>query len=278
MKHVLLIGNIDGNSKFLLKYASSLCNDLNLKLHVLQIEPNNDPIFVSSPYYFNKVEFRINQADLSKRKEIESFIHTATKDVIDAEWVSLKIMRGNIEESIQKFINEEKIDLIIMRQAIFNNSHVQNNEVFAQLFKNVSEVPMLIIPENQLYENLDNFCYFTTFSDDNFNHIQWLAKSFTEKRIELVHFSTSEASAAQSKWVSFLKSEIESTKITHKRLDTTIKDYIAAEINIKKPKFNCVCFTTSKRDFWGKIFDPSTTFNLINTIEVPTLVFKNSTH
>ena len=73
MKHVLLIGNLDGHSVPLLRYASKLCRDLELRLHILKIEPNNDPLFLSSSYYVNKFGILANQAVSSKKKGTEVF-------------------------------------------------------------------------------------------------------------------------------------------------------------------------------------------------------------
>ncbi len=105
MKHILLIGNIDGNSVPFLRYASKFCKDQELILHVLQIEPNNAPVFISSPYYFNKAGFMVNSVGSQKKKELESFILENTKDLIESTWVSHELIRGNVEDSLNKFIN-----------------------------------------------------------------------------------------------------------------------------------------------------------------------------
>jgi hypothetical protein len=274
MKHILLIGNIDGHSIPLLHYAGKFCKDLNLKLHILQIEPNRDPVFLSSPYYFNKLGFMSSQGTLEKKKQLESFVTSNIKSTIDTDWVSFNVMRGDVQTSIEKFINEEKIDLLIVRKAVFNNFNVEEHEVFSKLFMNVSKLPMLIIPDNQLYEPLKSLVYFTTFSDDDLSNIDWISNNFKEASIRLIHFSYKDNSGREKKWINYIKSEIDKASISYKRLDDTIENFINTETNAAKLKYDCLALTTHKRSFWQRFINPSTTLNLFAGIEVPALIFK----
>ena len=278
MKHVLLIGNIDGNSVSFLKYASKFCKDQELKLHVLQIEPNNDPVFLSSPYYFNKAGFMVNSGSSKKKKELESFVLENTKDLIDSTWVSHELIRGTIEDSVGKFINDKKIDLVITRHRLFEKNDLATNETFRKIFLNVSDLPMLIIPDNQIYKSLQKIAHFTTFSEDDAEHIQWLIEHFKQPIIDLIHFSPTQDTLKELKWVNYLKSEIEDhSKVSYKHKDIKIENFINTEINTITPKYDCLVLTTHKRNFWEKILNPSTTINLIANLEVPALIFKYST-
>ena len=277
MKHILLIGNIDGNSVSFLRYASKFCKDHELKLHVLQIEPNNDPVFLTSPYYFNKAGFMINSGSSNKKKELESFVLENTKDLIDSTWVSHELIRGNTEDAINKFINEKKIDLIITRHRLFEKKNLAINEDFRKIFLNVSNLPMLIIPDNQIYKSLHKIAHFTTFSEDDAEHIQWLIDHFKESVIDLIHFPTTQNTIKEQKWINYLKSELKNhRKVSYKQKEIKIENFIKTEINIAKPEYDCLVLTTHKRNFWDRIIDPSTTINLIPSLEVPALVFKYS--
>ena len=83
MKHVLLVGNLDGHSAPLLRYASKFCKELKLKLHILQIESNSDPIFMSSPYYYNKFGFMMNYNSSKKKEELEKFVLKRLRGMVD---------------------------------------------------------------------------------------------------------------------------------------------------------------------------------------------------
>lgn len=278
MKHILLIGNIDGDSVSFLRYASKFCKDLKLKLHVLQIEPNNNPVFLSSPYYFNKAGFMATTGNSKKKKGLESFVLENTKDLIDSTWISHELIRGTIEDSISKFINEKKIDLIITRHRLFEKNDLSTNETFRKIFLNVSDLPMLIIPDNQIYKSLQKIAHFTTFSEDDASHIQWLIKHFKQPIIDLIHFSTTQDNLKELKWINYLKSEIEDhSKVTYKHKDIKIENFINTQINTLKPKYDCLVLTTHKRNFWERIIDSNTTISLISNLEIPTLIFKYKT-
>ena len=103
MKHVLLVGNLDGQSAPLLRYASKFCKELKLKLHILQIEPNSNPILLSSPYYYNKFGLMMHYNSSEKKEELENFVLKNTKNLIDSTWISCKIIRGNVEHSLTQF-------------------------------------------------------------------------------------------------------------------------------------------------------------------------------
>ncbi|GAA3597592.1 hypothetical protein Q4Q39_20300 [Flavivirga amylovorans] len=273
MKHIMLIGNIDGKSVDLLRYAGKFCKDLNLKLHILQITPSNESIFISSPYYYNKSGFIFNQDDSVKKKELEAFVNEHTKNLIDSEWVSCKLVKGNIEHALETFINTEKIDLLLTSQALFKNN-VGDNDAFKQVLLNVSESPTLIIPENQSYCRFENMAYFSIFMKKDYENLNWLTKSFPVTPINLIHFSKEPDSISNEKWIKFLKSEIEHNLISYHRKDEKLLDFIKRESNILTPEYGCIALTTRKRTFWQRIFDPSTTLNLITKIESPILIFK----
>ena len=273
MKHVLLIGNLDGHSIPLLRYASNFCKDLNLKLHILQINPDTHPIILSSPYYFNKYGFLINQGGSETKSEIESFVTSHIGNTIDTDWISFKIIKGEVKDSVERFISEEKIDLLIVRKSVFSNVDMKENEVFSKIFANVSKVPMLVLPENQLYEPLNSITYFTTFSKDDYSNIEWISKNFENILIKLIHFSNKEESVEAQKWIKFIKSEISNSTISFKHIDDTLENFVQQETNTKL-KLDSIALKTHNRSFWQRIMDPSTTLNLIAKIQVPTLIFK----
>ena len=274
MKHVLLIGNIDGHSVPLLRYASNLCKDLNLKLHILQIEPEREPIFLSSPYYFNKFGYMTNQGGSEKKKELELFVTSNIKKTIDIDWVSFKIMHGDVKTSVEKFINDEKIDLLIARKAVFNKLNMKQHEVFSKLFLNVSKIPMLILPENQSYEPLNKVVYLTDFSDDDVSNIEWISNNFSEAVIKLVHFSLKDENEKQQKWIKYVKDEIVNTPVSYKRIDISFENFIQQETTTTRLKYDYIALKTHKRSFWQRILDPSTTLRLVAKVQVPTLIFK----
>lgn len=275
MRHVLLIGNLDGHSIPLLRYASKLCRDLKLRLHILKIEPNNDPLFLSSPYYVNKFGILANQAVSSKKKELEAFVLQNTKGLIDSSWIAFKLMRGNIEPTLNSFINEERIDLIIARQAIFKKYGIEENEIFKKIFLNIAEIPTLLIPENHSYEPIKKLAYFLTFKQDDYANIQWLSNNLPKStHIDIIHFSINQDTVDQQKWIKYLMAEIGITNTFYLRKEEVLEDFIRKQVDTVDPDYNCLGLTTHRRNFWQRIIDPSTVLSLLTKIETPTLIFK----
>jgi hypothetical protein len=280
VKNLLLIGNIDGHSKPLLKYASSMCKDLNLRLHILQIEPNTVPIIISSPYYFNKFGYMFNQpnSNMNKKKELESFVKDTTNEILDTEWISYSIMEGDISHCVDKFINDKKIDLIIIRQLVLSNLKIEQNQIFSKIFTNISKLPMLVIPENEIYKRIQHLAFFTTFSEDDFTNIQWISKNFEAIKIDLIHSSEEKDSLHDKKWLTYLKSEILNSQITYKHIEGSIEGFIDRKINRMASPYNAITLTTHKRNFWKRITDPSTTLSVVPKIEIPIFIFKITTN
>ena len=77
--------------------------------------------------------------------------------MIDSTWISCEIIRGNVEHSLTQFINEQKIDFVIVRNTLFKKFDLEKNEIFKRLFLNVSELPILIIPNNYSFESFEKF-------------------------------------------------------------------------------------------------------------------------
>lgn len=275
MKHVLLIGNIDGHSAPLVRYASKFCKDLKLKLHILRIEPNNDPVFLSSPYYYNKLGFMMTYDTTQKKEELESFILKNTKGLIDSTWVSSKIIRGNVEASLTQFINEEKIDLIIARYALFKNYDIEKSEIFKKIFLNVSTLPIVLVPENYSFKSFQKLAYFITFTQNDYATIDWLSHNFPKSIIEVIHASTNDDTIEQQRWINYLKAEL-NDKFTYIKRNEKLSDIIKKESASLSPEYDCLGFTTHKRSFWQHIIDPSTTLNLISKLESPSIIFKYS--
>lgn len=276
MKHVLLIGNIDDQSIPILRYSAKLCRYFDLKLHLLQIEEGESTV-LSSPYYYNKLGFKFKTSDSSKKKELESFVHNNVNNIIDSSWVSTKLETGNIEQCLAKFLNEEKIDLIIGRQAIFKNFNLKNNNIFKQILLNISKLPVLLIPENYSFEPIQKFAFPVTFKQDNYNNVEWIINNIKNSKIDILSFSNSvDKTKEEQRWIKYLTSELGEENIKYKYQNMSIEYFMDKEAENNFPDYDCLVLTTHKRTFWEKLLDPSTTLEFLNQTETPVLVFKYS--
>ncbi len=277
MKHILLIANIDGRDEQLLRYAARFCNDQDLRLHVLQIEKNTEPVFLSSPYYFNKMGFIASKEFFDKKKDLETFVLSATKNLIDSDWLSSKIVKGNVEHCLNTFINQERIDMILVGQSVFKSADLEEKGVFRQLLLNVSELPTLIIPSNQSYKSFEKTAYLTTLKGDDYGNIEKIRSLFSDTKINVLHFSEDVASIENQKTINYLKSEFGESSLSYEIKQEDIEDFVRREASTLTPEFDLITLRTRKRNFWERLIDPSTALNLILKLETPTLLFKYKT-
>ncbi|WP_420321377.1 hypothetical protein [Flagellimonas sp.] len=274
MKHILLIANIDGHSPQLLRYAAKLCKSLDLRLHILQIEPKSQPILVSSPYYMNKSGFFFNTSIDTKRKELEQYVQHHTSDLIDSTWVSNQIVQGNIQDSLQTFINKEKIDFVIASQFVFRNNLLGENSQFTQILLNIADIPTLVVPRDNSYVGFNTIGYLTTLRGNDYDNLMWVKNNFSNSSITVLHFSVDGGSVQDDRKIKYLRSELGESSFQYENRAIDIEDFIASEIKTANNEFDCLMIKTKKRNFWQRLIDPSTALHLILRIDIPTLVFK----
>mgnify|MGYP003633346023 CR=1 FL=1 len=274
MKHILLIANVNGHDTKLLRYAARFCNDNDLRLHLLQIEENSAPTLISSPSYFNKMGYSPGNSILEKKKELANFVIDATKNLISSDWVSSKIMSGNVEHCLNTFVNQEQIDLILVGQSVFTKEHIADNHIFKQLLLNVSELPTLIIPDDCSYQLFKKTAYLTTLKGDDYNNLKDLRTLFPDTSISVLHFSQTSPSIDQKKKIQYLQSEFKKTALHYEIKQEDIEDFVRRESQTLTPEFDLITLRTRKRNFWQRLLDPSTALYLILQLGTPTLLFK----
>ena len=274
MKHVLLIANLDGKSVPLLRYASRMCKALDLRLHVLQIDPENIPVLISSPYYINKFGLIGSNSDYGKKNDLKTFVKNNTDDLIDSSWITLDIFHGNIDDSLGKFMNEKKIDLVITRRKALFETQYGENELYKKLLLNISMVPVLLLSENQTYKKWDRLTYLTTYSQYDFDNIKWLKTNLPESSIKSVHCSEKGANKDSHRWVSYLKNEIDS-EIDFEEPKIAISEFVSKFDNSSTDN-DLLCFTTKRRTFWDRLMHPSLTMDLVKQTQNQVLIFKHT--
>ena len=273
MKHVLLIANLDGKSVPMLRYASRMCKALDLRLHVLQIDPENIPVLISSPYYINKFGLLGTTSDYSKKNDLKTFVKNNTNDLIDSSWISLDIFHGNIDDSLGKFMNEKKIDLVITRRKALFENQLGENELYKKLLLNISKVPVLLLSENQTYKKWEKLTYMTTCSQYDFENIKWLQSNLPESSIRSVHCAPKGPNKESHRWVSFLQHEI-GNEIEFEESKTSVSEFVS-NFDGASTDNDLLCFTTKRRTFWDRLMNPSLTMDLVKQTQNQVLIFKH---
>jgi len=272
MKNLLLISNISADNEQLIEYAAKFCRHYECKLHIFHMAENSSPVLVSSPRYYEEfdIEYEANSSLKISKKIVD-----ITSKILDREFIQVKVEVGNKNKILTNFINENFIDMVVIGSVDFNGkSDFKEHKNFLM---NVINTPLLVVPENQLFEPLLQFNFLTKHTTADLNHIIKLIEIFPQTEIKLTHLisSTEEAidKMKSEKWVKYVKEKAGET-ISYQSLKNDIKEYIKDENYSIVNHFHAFVFTSHKRNFWSRLLDPSTTLGFLTSLEIPAVVFK----
>jgi len=270
MKHLLLISNVSIDNKPLLEYASAFCEYYNCKLHVLHFSKNNEPVLVSSQYYYNQNNISFNKDQFENET---NQLSAALSHMIKKDFLELTIGTGNKEKILKSFINDNFIDLILIANNDLESKKVE--EDYKNLLINVIDTPMLVVPEFEVFKPLRKFDFLTTHTEKDILDIVALSKMFTDSEIYISHLipTEKEQGVKEKNWQKYVKSRVEND-IEFRVINESVSDYIRNESLTVHKIFDAFVFTTRKRNFWRRLFDPSTILGYLAGLEIPCIIFK----
>lgn len=270
MKHLLLISNISINNKPLLEYASAFCEHYNCKLHVLHFSKNNEPVLVSSQYYYNQNNIQFSKDQLEKES---NQLSAAVSQVLKKDLVELFIVKGNKEKILKSFIHDNFIDLILIANKDLENKREEVD--YKNLLINIIDTPMLVVPEFEAFKPLTKFDFLTTHTEKDILDIVSLSEMFTDSKIYISHLiqEEKEQGAKVNNWKKYVESKVDN-QIEFRVIKESVSDYIRSESLMGHKIFDAFVFTTKKRNFWRRLFDPSTTLGYLAGLEIPCIIFK----
>ncbi len=272
MKNLLLISNISSQNEALIKYAAKFCKHYGSKLHVLHIADTSSAVLVSSPKYYKAfdIEYKVDKP----RKAIQE-IYKATDGILDREFFDVKIIAGNQSRILDNFINENFIDFIILGNSDLDvESDLKEHK---NLLLNLINTPLMIVPEFHTFQPISKFNFLTTKTQNDLNHIVKLIGYFPKSKIRLTHLVTAEDHEIQNqksdKWLEYVKDKAGKI-IQYESIIEDLNSYVKQENYSVIKRHDAIVFTTNKRNFWTRLFDPSTTLGFLTSLEIPAVIFK----
>jgi len=272
MKHLLLIANISIENRNLLEYSAAFCKHYNCKLHVLHISNYSEPIFISSPYYYD--QNKISYSDYFEEKDVKN-IASKVESLIDKDLVQVAIKKGNQENILNTFLNDNFIDFIII-----GNQDIEAENDFINhknLLLNVVDTPLLVVPNLQIFSPFKNLNFLTNRSEKDILDIIQLSKFFPASKIKVSHqdINGKESAIRDKKWEQYVSSKVPE-RIEYNHIQENVGDYVKRENSSLSKDFDAFVFTAKKRNFWSRLIDPSTTLRYLAGLEMPCIIFKNS--
>jgi len=268
MKHLLLISNISIENKLLLEYAMAFCEHYQCKLHVLHVDNYEKPVLVSSAHYYNETD--IDYTDFIEDGFGQDVMQKIS-NVADKEWVKITIGKGNQEEILASFINDNFIDFIIIGNTELNaKTNFINHK---NLLLNVVDTPLLVVPELQVFKPFDVFKFLTSQSESDIEDIVHLSSVFSDSQIRVVHKTKKEEDVKGMNWKNYITTKVPD-RVSFEDIQESISEYVKKENHAINKACDAFVFTAKKRNFWSRLLDPSTTLSYLAGLEMPSVIYK----
>jgi len=272
MKNLLLISNVSAKNEQLVEYAAKFCKHYGCKLHILHFSEHSAPILVSSSKYYK--DFNIKH-DNEQLKKLSQKITKITTGILERSFIQIKIEKGNEDKILKSFIHENFIDLILIGNSDLNKqADIPNHK---NVLINIINTPLIVIPAYHIFKPLAKFNFLTTHTKNDFENIKKLNHLYTHPNLVLTHLLSKDLTEIEkikvNKWIAFLKEKY-ADRIEYETLRISLKDYIQNQNFASSDKYGALVFSTNKRNFWSRIFDPSTTLRFLCMVEIPSIIFK----
>jgi hypothetical protein len=239
---------------------------------VLHISNYNEPVLISSPINYDQ-----NNIEYNKFIKEKSNINIATKisTITEYDLVQVTIQEGNQKEILNTFITDNFIDLIII-----GNKDINKKSDFLDhknILLNVIDIPLLIIPDLQIFQPLKVLNFLTTHTEKDLDHIIQLSNLFSDSLLKISHMEARDAdiTVREKNWQTYLNSKVKN-ETEFIRIYEEVGDYVKLENQSFTKISDAFIFTTRKRNFWSRLFDPSTTLSYLAGLEMPSIIFKSS--
>lgn len=277
MKEILLISNLDLQSNDVLKYAAEFCKHYQTKLHVLHFNHKNTPVLLSSHQTYQSLSNDIYHFE--RKNDLIEKITRIVSPFIDHDWLSITVQSDVPSIALEEFINNREIDLILLRQTHFTRHSREIENCIKNILTREITIPMLVIPPFYVFEPYERINYLLKyFNDNNISNLKSLTNWFSEIPIDLTHlhkaFKLEHSIKDFDNWVKYAKKETR-TDLRPILEESSLDDFINRENNSIIQIYDLIVFSTYNRNFWERIYDPSSTLRVLGTLDLPTLIFKN---
>jgi flagellar biosynthesis component FlhA len=272
MKNLLLISNVSAKNEQLVEYVAKFCKYYSCKLHVLHLSEHAAPILVSSSNFYKDFNIKHENQQL---KKLTQRITKITSGILDRSFIQVSIKKGNEDKILSTFINDKFIDLIIIGNSDLNRRSDFPNHT--NVLINMINTPLIVIPDYHIFKPLTKFNFLTTHTKTDLENIKNLNQLFPKSMFRLTHLLSKQINENEkikvNKWINYLKEKY-NNRIEYETLNANLKLYIQNQNFATSENFEGLVFSTNKRNFWSRIFDPSTTLSFLSMVEIPSIIFK----
>jgi len=269
------------------RYAIGLAEKLNAEIKLMHVYYN--PVVNSMPltdtyYYQVNMDEIIREIELKAKTSMEQFYadlkEKIEKDDIQGVKLDYTLVRGIASEEIIEKSKEYKPDVIIIGT---RGQGERENDLIGSVTAKIIEdtkVPVLVIPEDSLYEGIAtiNILYTTNFDDSDYKAMKKLMNILApfDFRLYCVHVGN-----LKSKELDKAKMGSFKEKMSEQYPDYDIECSILEEDDflkgiqeiIREKRIDIISLVTHKRNLISKLLNPSLARKVLFHTNIPFLVF-----
>lgn len=273
MDRTLLIPtDFSNNALVATNYALKLAALLNAKVHILHCYTAFSSAFQND---------NINKKDADQAKVVAENGMQEFLDKLSTEnhTYQATISEGELVKSINKFILEKRVDLVIMgthgtsenrRELMGSNTYMVAKDI---------EVPLLIVPEHSNEFSMEQILFFTDFQNNDCKVLECISALFgnTNPPCKLIHIAEEKVDDQKKKLENWMESL--STKTGYKGLTGAVvsqKEGLSV-VNDAIEQYNaslCLLTLVEGRGFFEKLFHKSLARKIILNPKTPVLLTK----
>lgn len=278
MKAILFPTDFSTNSMHAALYAAMLARRYDAKLIILHVFSNSITLSLEPNMISNQIVLD-EQLQINAKQNLEVF----TKKLVEnSELISIQVEQvlefGFVKESIVKYSEQNKVDMIVMGTTGASNllekwlgSNAENVVLSANC-------PIWIVPNNCQLNVPQTFLYAADLEVDEKKATQTLLEFSNPfgancKVIHIHDYFDLDLMSKNKDTLNDLKNEFKKNKITFKELNR--KEIIAGiETYSKNQKPDVLVFTVYKKTLFSNLFNSSITKHFIQEAKIPMLIFK----
>jgi nucleotide-binding universal stress UspA family protein len=279
MKNILALTDFSENAKAAEKYTLQLAIHAKANLILYNVYPNKRQTASGNVVWPHDAPPSLELQSISNlQAEVNELNHELDKIKSNNHKpeISHSGNAGSLSHKLNEIIRDNNIWLVVMgtKGESFSNNVLFGSNVYKVLEK--INCPVLIIPKNTEYKNLQKIVYATDFRSSDLKIVEWLYELVNALKIELsiVHVSSDTITDQQNGTLKKQEKTYQS-----KFPKTTIKLYQGKNIQhslheiVEKMAIDLLALMHRKYNFFESLSHPSTSHKMIKHTEIPVLVF-----
>jgi nucleotide-binding universal stress UspA family protein len=281
MKTLLVLVRNPAASEWYIDYAVGLARDLHLKVHLFYVE-NPESHLLATPHLsveaVEQLQHNLKEKALLARESLTSQVNEKIQKREGQVVVEVTSIIGNEIALINQMVKEGKAQMVMLASEGLGESGFKRSFV-DEVSRNVN-CPVWIIPENTRYLSIESIIYATDYQEEDISTLKKVIDLtyFISPEITALHITSNPDFELKIKNAGFQKVVQNKTgydDLTVKALVEKNSGGIPEMIGefAAQDRSNLIVVLKDNKQFFERIFNPSTSNNIVHDTGYPVLVY-----